>query len=261
MTATESKNLMDNPRETLAASMLYEYRLGELGKEFALRNLMPVIVKGQAIVDLAFPQDEIRLSSDIDLLVGEDETSIAAALIEIGYQENPPHSRHFGFGERGFYQQHEQRLPEYVEVHRCLDKILLRPIPYGDILARAKPSGRAGFRYPAIEDLLLLVVLHASADIFFDEARIQRDLRFLIEHGKPDMDTVQLRAKQWGLSRALDRLSNQSYPPKTNNSHRWSTPKTVFYLANQWFWHDSPATFLKGLAKYSIARLLDRLFP
>lgn len=244
-------------RETLAASMLYEYRLNELGKEFASRNLAPVIVKGQAIVDLAFPKDEIRLSNDIDLLVGDDEERVATALKELGYEENTPHSRHFGFGERGFHQ-HEQRLPGYVEVHRCLDKILLRPIPYAEILMRATPSGRQGFRYPAIEDLFLLVVLHASSDIFFDPERVQRDLRFLINHGKPDMDIIWSRAHQWELSHALRRLLSGRYPQEARPP---SAGSASAYLMGQLLWHDSLRTVLRGLAKYSLARLLDRLFP
>jgi hypothetical protein len=240
--------------------MFYEYRLNELGKEFAARGLAPVIVKGQAIVDLAFPKDEFRLSADIDLLAGDDGEPVAAALKAIGYEENTPHSRHFGFGERGFHQP-GKRLPSYVEVHRCLDKILLRPIPYAEILARATPSGRKGFRYPAMEDLFLLVVLHASADIFFDPERIRRDLRFLIDHGKPDMDIIRSRARQWELSRALRRLLSGRYPQEARPPGAWSASNTGAYLMRQLLWHDSPLTVLRGLAKYSLARLLDRLFP
>jgi hypothetical protein len=247
-------------RRAAAASMFYEYQLNELGKEFAARNLAPVIVKGQAIVDLAFPKDEIRLSADIDLLVGDGAEPIATALTEIGYEEDTPHSRHFGFGERGFHQ-HEKRLPGYVEVHRCLDKILLRPIPYAEILERAKPSGRRGFRYPTMEDLFLLVVLHASADIFFDPERVQRDLLFLIGYGKPDMDIVWLRARQWELSRALHRLLSERHPQMARAPSCSPASKTGSYLMGQLLWHDSPLTVLRGLAKYSLARLQDRLLP
>ncbi|MFZ1573728.1 MAG: nucleotidyltransferase family protein [Chromatiaceae bacterium] len=256
----ETKKLLSTQGQALGESMFYEYRLNELGKEFAARNLAPVIVKGQAIVDLAFPKAEIRLSSDIDLLVGDDAEPIATALTELGYEEDAPHSRHFRFGERIFHQ-HEQRLPGWVEVHRCLDKILLRPIPYAEILARAKPSGRRGFRYPTMEDLLLLVVLHASADPLFDPERVQRDLRFLIGHGKPNMDLVWLRAHQWELSRALRRLLSGRHPQKAPTPGRWSTSKTVSYLMHQLPWHDSPLTVLRGLAKYSLARAQDRLLP
>ena len=240
-----------------AAAMFYEYRLNELGNEFAARSLSPVIVKGQAIVDLAFPKDEIRLSGDVDLLVGADGEAVVRALADMGYQEGPPHSRHFKFGERGF-SQHDERLPGYVEVHRCLDKILLRPIPYADILARAKPSGRQGFRYPLIEDLILLVVLHASADIFFEPERVRRDLHFLLECGKPDMDIVRVRARQWELSRALRRLLDGRYPREVAASGDWSASRTATYLLGQVLWHDSPLTVLRGLGNYGLARLRDR---
>lgn len=241
-----------------AAAMFYEYRLNELGNEFAARSLSPVIVKGQAIVDLAFPKDETRLSGDVDLLVGEDEEAVARALANMGYQEGPPHSQHFKFGERGF-SHHDERLPGYVEVHRCLDKILLRPIPYADILARAKPAGRQGFRYPSIEDLILLAVLHASADIFFEPKRVRRDLHFLLEYGKPDMEIVRARARHWELSRALRRLLDGRYPQEAAASGDWSASRTAAYLLGQVFWHDSPLTVVRGLVNYALARLRDRL--
>lgn len=237
--------------------MFYESRLNQLGNEFSARSLSPVIVKGQAIVDLAFPKDEIRLSGDVDLLVGADGEAVVRALADMGYQEGRPHSRHFKFGERGF-SQHDERLPGYVEVHRCLDKILLRPIPYAEILGRAKPSGRQGFRYPSIEDLILLVVLHASSDIFFEPERVRRDLHFLLKFGKPDMEIVSARARQWELSRALRRLLDGRYPQEASASGDWSASRTATYLLRQVLWHDSMLTVVRSLANYSLARLRDK---
>ena len=256
-TTSERSASLESKINAAAAAMFYEYRLNELGNEFAARSLSPVIVKGQAIVDLAFPKDEIRLSGDVDLVVGADGEAVVRALADMGYQEGPPHSRHFKFGERGF-SQHDERLPGYVEVHRCLDKILLRPIPYADILTRAKPSGRQGFRYPSIEDLILLVVLHASADIFFEPERVRRDLHFLLECGKPDMNIVRVRARQWELSRALRRLLDGRYPQEAVASGDWSASRTATYLLGQVLWHDSLLTVLRGLANYGLARLRDR---
>ncbi|AAU92987.1 hypothetical protein MCA0893 [Methylococcus capsulatus str. Bath] len=239
----------------VAASILYEYQLGELGRQFATVGLAPVVVKGQAIVDLAFPKEEIRLAGDVDLLVGDEAEAVVDVLTGLGYEEIPPRSTHFRSEDRSFVQQ-GKRLPKLVELHQCLDKVLLRPIPYDEILARAKPSGRPGFRYPEIEDLFLLVVLHASADIFFDQARVERDLWFLLNHGRPDMAAVWSRAQQWELSRALRRLLKGHYPAAKNKP-----PGPFVYLANQALWHDSFLTVLRGVAKYSYARLLDRLYP
>ncbi|WP_255556305.1 nucleotidyltransferase family protein [Methylococcus sp. Mc7] len=241
--------------KTVAASLFYEHRLSMLGKEFAAVGLAPVIVKGQAVVDLAFPKGEIRLAGDVDILVGDEAEAVVDVLTGLGYEEIPPHSTHFHFVDRSFVQQ-GKRLPNLVELHRCLDKILLRPIPYDEILTRAKPSGRPGFRYPEIEDLFLLVILHASSDIYFDPARVERDLWFLLNHGKPDMDIVWSRAQQWELSRALRRLLNRRY-----RQARSKPPGPFVFLANQAFWHDNFVTVLCGVAKYSYARLLDRLYP
>lgn len=241
--------------KTVAASMVYEFQLGELGKQFAADGLAPVVVKGQAIVDLVFPKGEIRLAGDVDLLVGDDAEAVIDVLTGLGYEEIPPHSTHFCFDDRSFVQQ-GKRLPNLVELHQCLDKVLLRPIPYHEVIARAKPSGRFGFRYPEIEDLFLLVVLHASADIFFKQARVERDLWFLVNHGKPDMEIVWSRARQWELSCALRRLLSGRYPQS-----RSQPPGPAVYLASQALWHDNFITVLRGLAKYSYARLLDRLYP
>jgi hypothetical protein len=239
--------------------MLYEGRLNALGEEFAARRLAPVIVKGQAIIDLAYPSDEVRLSSDVDLLTGSDEGLVADILRTLGYREQASRSRHYRFAERGFHRQGTD-LPTYVEVHRGLDKIILRPIPYLDILARARPSGRAGFRYPTVEDLLLLVVLHASADIYFDPERVRRDLAYLIDHAKPDLDLVRARAREWELSRALHRLLTDRYPKKTpRTSGRRSAAAIASYFMGQFFWHDRVVTVLRGLGQYSLARIKDRL--
>ena len=83
-------------------------------------------------------------------------------------------------------------------------------------------------------------------------------LRFLISHGKPDMHIVWLRTHQWDLSRALRRLLSGQHPHPPG---RWPTSKTGSYLMDQLLWHDSPLTVLRGLAKYPLARLQDRLLP
>lgn len=240
----------------VAESMVYEHRLNELGKEFEVRELAPLIVKGQAIVDLAFPRDEIRLSDDVDLLVGDDCEGVVTALRELGYQEQTKNARpRSGLGDRVFVHS-GTRLPKYVEVHRCLDKFLIRPIPYSEILARAIPSGKSGFCYPTIEDLFLLVVLHASADNSFDPERVERDLWFLVNHGKPNMDVVWSRARKWELTRALFRLSNGRYPKKPIQPRG-----PVAYLFTASLWHDNPITVVRGLSGLTYACFLDHIFP
>lgn len=241
----------------MAVSMLYQHRLENLGKVFAARNMLPVIVKGQAIADLAYPADEIRLCADVDILAGDDAVAVADVLLELGYTEKPAHSRFFRFGERVFCHD-DTSLPPLVEVHRVLDKILLRPIPYRDIIARAQCARLTGFRYPTLEDLLLLVVLHASSDVYFDAARVERDLHFLLNCKGLDMTVVKQRAQEWQLSTALLRLVNRQYPQGTSKSPASTLAAAFSYFAGQFGWHDSTATVCRGLLYYAWARLCDR---
>src|SRR5262245_57754604 len=134
------------------AAMVYEHRLDTLGRRFAAANLCPVVVKGQAVVDLAYPKSMIRLAVDVDLLVGPDAAAVCDCLLRNGYSEatKPGPSRRFSarlHGERVFLTQ-APHLPRVVEVHRFLEEAILRPVDYAGILARARPSPRAGLAYP-----------------------------------------------------------------------------------------------------------------
>ena len=246
-------------KDRLAFAVLYEHRLNRLGLAFAERGLSLVVVKGQGIVDLAMVENEVRPSSDVDLLVGEDLPEVVNHLLRLGYTENPQHSRHFKVNERSF-RHTKLELPSYVEVHTALDKIIFRPIPYNKILARSQKSKRAGISYPSIEDLLLLFVLHASSDIYFDGIRVERDLKNLMEHGKPDMEIVRARAREWGLLRALERLLTGKYSKRVK-----SGPPTrcqiIRYFIEQLRWHDTVSIVLLGVSRYLYARLLDKILP
>ena len=242
----------------MAASMLYQHRLDNLGKAFAMRNVHPVVVKGQSIADMAYPPEQLRLSADVDILAGDDDKTIVQVLLELGYRQQPRHSRFFPFEEKVFHH-HDLTLPPVVEVHQLLDKILLRPIPYAEIIARSRSSGRTGIRYPTIEDLVLLVVLHASSDPYFDAVRVERDLRYLLACNGLDMELVQQRARQWQLSRALKRLLAKQYPRNGSHNAEARLGNAYRFFATQLGWHDSAATVCRGLLYYAWARLCDRL--
>lgn len=239
---------------TIAAAAAYEHRLEHLGAHFAGLGLAPVIVKGQAIVDLAYPPGEARVTGDVDLLVGDDEVMVSAALRRLGYAEQTDPSRRVSaplLGERAFVTRNVA-LPSLVEVHRFLDKGILRPVDYAGILARARQSPRPGFRYPAIEDLLLLVVLHESVAQVPSLARTGRDVRMILDHGKPDMRTVRARARLWELDRALDMvLAGRSEGAPEDSS-------ALAYFWAQRRHHDSSLTWALGLARYGAARVADR---
>lgn len=238
----------------LAAAALYEHRLDNLGAAFARAGLCPVIVKGQAIVDLAYPADEPRLAGDVDLLVGEDEEAVCQALREAGYREQSVAGRKTSsalLGERPFAHR-GRNLPGLVEVHRFFDKGILRPVDYTGIMQRARMSRRAGFRYPTPEDLLLLVVLHESVAKAPSLERTRRDVDMILRHARPDMTVVEARAAVWQLRKALALvLAGQSLGSAAEASG-------MAYLWAQRRHHDRVLTWAAGLAQYAWARVLDR---
>lgn len=242
------------PAAHFAAAALYEHRLGNLGRCFAARGLSPLIVKGQSVSDLAYGELEPRLASDVDLLVSDDESAVCQALIQAGYHERTDPQRRVSsqlLGERPFVTK-TAALPPLVEVHRFLDKGILRPVDYAGIHLRAQPSGREGFHYPSPEDLLLLVVLHEAVSLKPSHARTSRDIARLLARAKPDMAVVRERARAWELTRALEAILAGRPPAGA------CTPGLA-YLWSQRKWHDRQSTWAKGLLRYALARGRDRL--
>lgn len=236
--------------------MLYEHRFEHLGRRFLADGLSPVVVKGQAVVDLAFPRNEVRLASDVDLLVGNDESDVCASLIRNGYFEKEFPERRFSsrlLGERPFFTKDSQ-LPPLVEVHRFLDKAILRPVDYASILARAKPSARPGFSYPQAEDLFLLLVLHESVSLIPSIARTQRDLDMLSSNAAVDMKVIRMWAADWELSKALEALLTKDGAKEDAAPNRG-----LPYIMDQRRKHDRLSTWLRGMIKYAGLRMADRV--
>jgi hypothetical protein len=262
-----------DPR-AVAYALVYEHRLLRLGETFKSRGLAPVLVKGQAVADLVYPHDEPRVAADVDLLVAADEAAVASALRGLGYreQEHPDRSRSLlrFMGERSFFTRAPD-LPPLVELHHFLDKVVARKVDYPAILARSGASGRPGFRYPTLEDLVLLVALHAALSVTNDP-KMERDIHLLTTRGKPDLAVLSARARAWRLALAVERLD--ILPPDLStkasvrlrrrlceNALTAHLPPTMRYLVEQLGWHDRAMTWALGLARYVVARVEDRLRP
>lgn len=223
-----------------------------------------MIVKGQAIVDLAYPRDVVRLSADVDLLVSrEDEARIAGVLEASGYAERVDKHRPLTgplFGERSFVTK-DPLLPALVEVHRHMDKILRRRVDYEGVLRRAVPSNRVGFRYPQKEDLFLIVVLHASTSQIRNATRITQDFSLLLRTSL-DLTVVNERARAWGLEVALRRLlpgiGEPGYDPRVAIvTHVESSSTGLHYFLEQLAWHDRPTRAFPYFLGYACGRALD----
>jgi hypothetical protein len=258
----------------LAAALAYERALSHLGAAFAARGVEPVLVKGQALVDLGYGPCAVRLASDVDLLVdrGDEARALADVLVSLGYRERLVRGRRFSqpyLGERLFWPPDEAGVP--VELHTSLDKQVRRPIDYAAIRARSRPSGRAGFRYPCPEDLFLLVVLHAATAHAIDVERTVHDLHGLALRATLDWPALGARASRWRLRVALEcwlaLVRERSgfvaplpcrTPPLHARGPSW-LPEGPAYFARQLAWHDSVYPVLRDVVRYSGLRLLDRL--
>jgi hypothetical protein len=255
----------------------YERGLARLGEGFEAAGVAPVVVKGQAIVDATGLQPGDRLSCDVDLLVGPDnERRVAEVLGQLAYREEVHTDRRLTsrlLGERVFL---PPRGYASVEVHRVFDKLILRPIDYAGILERAQACQYPGLRYPSIEDLFLLVVLHAASDYQIDEARVLNDLEGLMAVDGLDMDVVHDRARRWKLRVALEtwleRLAQvrDVGPGGDGRFVRWDlcqwarrvseplpTGPRYFTILAPWF--DSPLTPAAGLIHYAVLRTAEKV--
>jgi hypothetical protein len=216
MTPTRLKGLHEPPMKSrhqpvneIAAVLGYEQALHGLGQAFLERGLAPVVVKGQALTDMAYPPNVLRHAGDVDLLVAaHEEAVVAQALLGIGYEEQAQPGRRFSkrlLGERVFVHavQTSHALPKVVEVHQFLDKVVRRPVDYPGILARARPSRFDGLRFPTPEDLFLLAVLHADVSEQIDETRALNDIGYLLLGSAIDVTAIAERALAWELRGAV----------------------------------------------------------
>ena len=154
----------------------------------------------------------------------------------------------------------------------------MRRVDYAGILARARPSRRPGLSYPAIEDLLLLTLLHAACDANLQHERTLDDLEHLATSGRPDMRVVLDRARQWGLTVAvqawMSRLARERGvvglpgspgvramvgPRLADWLRPIVEPSGIGYFVHQLGWHDHPGTVARAFVRYAALRVWDRV--
>jgi hypothetical protein len=88
-----------------------------------------------------------------------------------------------------------------IEVHTHLDKVVARPIDYGEIFSRALPAPNLpGLLVPTAEDHALLIVLHAATAEFGHRVAFD-DLALLFGRGL-DQAILLERARRWRLRTA-----------------------------------------------------------
>lgn len=195
---------VDDRPTAQAATLLREHVIERIDVALAEAGVAALAVKGAALAESVYPEPWMRTMSDVDLLVSDAQLESAIrALASAGFEVDPrPADRRLSYGAFNEVMLSYPVGPGslLVELHTSLDKVVRRPVDLPAIVSRSRCWKRA-LSLPALEDHLLIVVLHAAtAD--FDHAVAWLDLHLLLGR-KPDLEVVLARAAAWSLSTPL----------------------------------------------------------
>ncbi|MRG97902.1 nucleotidyltransferase family protein [Polyangium spumosum] len=276
--------------EAHAEALLRAHVLVSISRALVSRGERVMLVKGAALALTVYPSAAARPMCDVDLLVPpRRERVVIEALAGAGLEvhEHPlrPRSRVM-LGETQLVARAGQ-MRLLVEVHGTLDKIVPRPIDVAAIETRATPApGLPGLSLPSVEDHALLVALHAAGHEFRHEMawldlelllRAGLDRRVLVERARAfRLETVMfvmlstLRALGAAsvdaeLVRAFEpgRLRRVALAPFYDVG-AFQVPRTKAALGIRWVVGQTPlrddlAAWIRGLARYAVARVEDRI--
>ena len=260
------------------ASLLGMVQRAELREKVSLleaAGFTPIALKGAWLAWQAYPEPGLRPLRDIDLLLPPDQVLAAMACLEShGYQRDP---------EAEMSPEECVRLDKHlpvliaprgtaVELHLRLWELNQR-LDHGlperseeAVFARAE-RGADGIAYPAAEDMLAHLVIHALYSHRLDcGPLILSDLAFLAAARPLDWDTVWTRAEAegWrdGLRLLLD-LVRQYRPEAPVDLRGETTPAELRATAVQLLLQDLDTRKSAGLAAATLkdgpAKLLRRL--
>lgn len=158
----------------------------------AEEGIVPMVVKGAALVDSLYRDAALRPMDDVDLLLPDGAGARVEALA--------PRLRDAGIDLRRFEIEEDHHDLTMDGTYR-LDFPRLwsdsRPAPFADGLARI----------PSLEDQLLLVCVSCCRNSFWRLVTILDAAEILHRHhGDLDWDRIAARAHQWELAPALDTL-------------------------------------------------------
>ncbi len=197
--------------ERLAAgSRLRDARLREVLEEvlaaLAALGVRPVALKGPVLADRIYADPGLRASSDLDLLVPEDELQrTAAALLRLGFRRGPAIVE--AYQRRRLHHVQLLRSPgPDVELHFTPQSGFGARFPAEAFLARAIPhrTGRGTpLRVLAPEDELIVLGVHAAGHLFARGGWLLDLILFLERNPGLDWRAVEERAASCGCRRAL----------------------------------------------------------
>ncbi len=190
---------------TVAADMDHEAHLAMLRRIDGVLTVPAVALKGPLFAARYYPRPSARGTTDIDLLVGEqDLREAAAALATVDYRVTESDAQ-VAWARRAHHHLQLARpgAPD-VELHFHAYRgfgITLRAPALAD-RSVAVPDLR-WIRVPSAEDELVYLAVHAAAHRFGRLAWLY-DLRLVVERMSPEaLEVAAGRARAWGVSRAL----------------------------------------------------------
>ncbi|MDI1483015.1 nucleotidyltransferase family protein [Polyangium sp. y55x31] len=273
-----------------AEAMLRAHVLGQISRALVARGERVMLVKGAALALTVYPSPAARPMCDVDLLVPpQRERAVIDALVAAGLELHENRWRPKSRGMLGETQlvarAGEMRL--LVEVHGTLDKIVPRPIDIAAVEGRARSApGLPGLLVPSAEDHVLLVALHAAGHEFRHEIA-WIDLELLLRGGI-DKGILVERAREFQLGtvmfvvlstlQALGAASVEAEFVEAFEPGRFRRAALVpFYdvggfpvarteaaLGVRWVVGQMPLRddlggWVRGLARYAVARVGDRI--
>ena len=185
--------------------------LAEIACVLAAHDIPVLLLKGLALVGLAYPDLGARPMGDIDLLVRQEDVERASVLLEgLGYAplEGQQAGRPADFmthydGERAF-----SGAAGMVELHWCLINYDwfrdASALSLQDLWQRAGPMDESGVLRFSPEDTLLYLCLHLGVHHAYAVARMLVDIDQLVRHQQGlDWGAIVERARLFRLRNAL----------------------------------------------------------
>lgn len=246
-----------------------------------------LVVKGAALAPL-YPKPWAREMSDVDLLIRpSDLRRVREALTRYGFLMSQVAERPLTETALEVAVMTPSAVaPVLVELHLGLDKVVVRRLSMEGLFARATAfSTYRSLLAPALEDQVLLIILHLASDEFRHVTGLV-DLELLLSQ-LPDVEKLVRRAREWRATtacyvafRTLDALLPGVVPADLLRALAPTVPRalavaTCFevgawpvarspmqlgwrWIAKQTLLRDDTARWLFGVGAYGARRLLER---
>ncbi len=195
-------------RQAVTADMVREALLKKIGKIMDKEGMYYIPLKGCDMRVRVYGRPEARSMCDLDLLVKEEEHSVAEKILVKELQAKKiPWKTHSGRWENAYYNSH-LLIPVRghmisLELHRAFGHRWHVTPDYEGLWRRAEFLGEPGVKMLSSEDVLLLAVYHLSRSLPAMNVKWLVDLQGIVVRLRPNWNIVTQRSGLWGCRTAL----------------------------------------------------------